>query len=745
MKTINAWVLSSGKFRVLGAVAAMTLASVAGADVSDDVLSEIPVVPAVAAKRAFTVEDLVHLRDIDTLSVSPNGAHFAVLVRQAVPEKNSYRMGWFTGSAAKPGPLVFAGGGGEAAPTVAPTGNVIGQFSVNPDSRWSPDEMWIAYPVTRGGDTQLWRSRRDGSVREQLTRNPADVRDFAWSADGLQVYFTAGTPRAQLRERYEAQSRRGYRFHDFGWASQVITPGHPPRSLEANPAVWVVNVSTRAERKATDEETREFERLRREPSDAARGGVAAPQVKTGAGTSPIRSSRDSWAWLAPDISASPSAYSPVLRVTASLVRDGSNPIVCGAPECAGIMLRSLWWSADGKRVIFWNMDRRNGFDPVLYSWAPSTGRVSTLVPGSGDRFRSCVMRQDQLICLRESHTEPRHVAAIDTRSGKIATLANVNPELGNVRFGKVERIDWEVPPSLPELGYPSRAAGSILYPPDFDPTRKYPVFIAPYQEGGFHRGDAGDEHPLFAYVANGIIVLHTSFPHPTGGLGRMSVTEYMKLLYSSEHDFPHLTTLMKSTLAALDLVSRRGFVDEKRVGIGGVSHGTFVPLYMLQKEDRLAAVSIAGGHWNEMQYYGSTPSGSPRDQEWAPAPFGETAGWFNRIDIAQHVGEIEAPILFNFPDAELFVSVVLMRHMENERKPFDAYVFPNEYHIKWQSAHREAVYRRNLDWFRFWLQDYEDAAPEKQEQYERWRELRKLQCENGRSVRDYCAGGGGSR
>jgi hypothetical protein len=51
------------------------------------------------------------------------------------------------------------------------------------------------------------------------------------------------------------------------------------------------------------------------------------------------------------------------------------------------------------------------------------------------------------------------------------------------------------------------------------------------------------------------------------------------------------------------------------------------------------------------------------------------------------------------------------------------------------AAHRDAAYRRNLDWFRFWLQDYEDAAPEKREQYERWQGLRKLQCANGRSMR----------
>lgn len=44
----------------------------------------------------------------------------------------------------------------------------------------------------------------------------------------------------------------------------------------------------------------------------------------------------------------------------------------------------------------------------------------------------------------------------------------------------------------------------------------------------------------------------------------------------------------------------------------------------------------------------------------------------------------------------------------------------------------------DLDWFRLWLQDYEDPDPAKAAQYMRWRELRKLQCRNRRSLRDCC-------
>jgi len=38
-----------------------------------------------------------------------------------------------------------------------------------------------------------------------------------------------------------------------------------------------------------------------------------------------------------------------------------------------------------------------------------------------------------------------------------------------------------------------------------------------------------------------------------------------------------------------------------------------------------------------------------------------------------------------------------------------------------------------MDWFRFWLQGYEDPDPAKAEQYKRWGELRKLRAENERN------------
>jgi len=51
-------------------------------------------------------------------------------------------------------------------------------------------------------------------------------------------------------------------------------------------------------------------------------------------------------------------------------------------------------------------------------------------------------------------------------------------------------------------------------------------------------------------------------------------------------------------------------------------------------------------------------------------------------------------------------------------------------HVITNPVERLASQGLSVDWFRFWLQGYEDPDPAKTEQYKRWRELRALQAEN---------------
>ena len=51
-------------------------------------------------------------------------------------------------------------------------------------------------------------------------------------------------------------------------------------------------------------------------------------------------------------------------------------------------------------------------------------------------------------------------------------------------------------------------------------------------------------------------------------------------------------------------------------------------------------------------------------------------------------------------------------------------------HVLTNSAVRYASQQGSVDWFRFWLQGYEDPDPSKADQYKRWRGLKKMQEDN---------------
>lgn len=681
--------------------------------------------------RLVTIDDIVSLRTIDTLSVSPDGVHFAVFIRQGDPINNDYRTGWFVGRTDGSGRLLPVGDGGQVRPTVRPTGHVAGDIAGS-ESKWSADGQWIAYTRREGDEVQLWRSRVDGAMQEQLTHSAGNIRNFEWRADGLALYFTTESSRKDQRAQQRYRERLGYRYdEDVYFFTDFMAP-QLMRPLETDLSIRVVFVTDRGERLANPSERVAFEAalVKRnggiEKSEGALQDAVVP---------PVRRSDGALSWLSRS-----STLSTEVRVMFSTSSNGSDAIPCLRDECSGAIKR-LWWSDSGDRVLIWRGEGINDAANGFYTWLPATGRFATIARLLDDELQRCELTtKDRLICARETPTRPAHVVAIDLRSGLVQVLADVNPEFRSIRLGRVERFEWDTPAfHWNEAGgelhglYPKRAYGYILYPPDFDPTRKYPVFVDPYVAQGFN--SYAVEHALHVYAANGFIVLDTAFPQPTDVLARLGARA-MKTLYSQQLDFPHLSMLMESTVGALNSALARGFIDQRRVGIGGVSHGTFVPLHMMQKYDRIAAISISSPTWGPHEYYWGTRAGRESlvlaygkagYEDWRVRPDGKGKEFWSQIDIADHVDTIEAPILMHIAADETYGLVRLIRHMADAGKPYDAYVFANETHIKWQPAHLQTIMNRNLDWFRFWLQGFENPQPVESDQYIRWRALAKQQ------------------
>lgn len=712
----------------------------ASADISDTPAAlTIPSIEQAGSKRPVTVQDIVALRKIPALSVSADGNLYAIHVRQADAKENRYRSGWFVGKI-EGGPLRYVGDGGVARLLVLPWGASMGDLE-SPEAHWSPDSQWIAYASLRAGEVQLWRSKADGSVQQQVSRNPSDVVKFAWSEDGRRLMYSVGRTREEKRAQAQLRERSGYRYdEDLSRLSDLMFSPllEPP---EKDLKVWVVELNSARERLASEDEQAAFKRaLDRQAS----GTENLLNALEDAAVPPVSNARGERLWL-----KRMKSHGANLQVVASRGGDADDEIACTDQSCIGL-IKKIWWSADGRRAMFLRYEGEGRLPGAsLYSWQPGASRVTAVASFPHD-FLSHPQptKGGRLLVVREGVTVPPHLAVIDEKTGKASVLADVNPEFGNIRISRAQRIEWDTPefawnrPGGALAGaYPKRNSGYIIYPPDFDPSKKYPIFIDPYAVMGFS-DSVGHEHATQAYAAAGMVVLNSAFPYPSG-LRETLGNDLMPLLYSEELDFPHLTMLSESTLRALDTVAAGGFIDTRRVGIGGVSQGTFVPLYILQKHDRLAAISISAASWAPEEYFWSTRKGREREQgmgstPWYPKPVGQGLEFWKKLDIAEHIEQIEAPIVMHHPLKEAYIATRFMRLLADAGKPYDAYIYTDELHIKWQPAHLHSVMQRNYDWFRFWLQDQEDPAADKQEQYRRWRVLREMQCTNPRSLRNYC-------
>lgn len=721
--------VAAAAFMIVGALAP----TISGAQADDDG-DGIAIPERVnGAARAVTIADLASIRDIDSLCLSPDASQFAILVRQGDPSANAYRTAWFVGNVTG-GRLVPVGDGGEARLMTLPVVGQTGDWSASA-CRFSPDGRWIAYTAQRDGEIQLWKSRIDGRGQRRLTRNAADVTDFFWTNDSRRLLFSVGVMRETRDARASEHARQGYLLQDFHVLFRAINPGSPASPPETERRIWRVDANGAHERPGDAAETDQFARLQRLASGTINGADFDPRSFSAALAPPVQGADGSAAWLERSDPAQDGIL-PFARLMARLGEDRAS-IACEADVCVGQVFRKIWWSHDGNEILFWRIDGPTDLYHSLYAWSPTSGRVRTIVSSPAHMLRDCQIGSTSIICLRETPLEPRHVAAIDIETGEISRIGDVNPEFSQFNLGHVERIEWETPPDVAERGYAPRAGGFILYPPGYDPSRTYPVFVAPYTAGGFLRGDVGDEQPLLVYAANGFIVVNTAFPHAIRASAYGDAAARIARAYDPALNYPHLSMLAESTFRALDLAAARASTDRQRVGIGGVSHGAFVPLYMTQLRDRFAALSVAHGSWNQSEYYMSR---LPFPYGENPAPlWPEDAQFWAPIDLAQHLDTIEAPILFHFSDREVTGAASLVRRMSDAHLAFEAFSFPNELHLKWQPAHRLAIYNRNLDWFRFWLQDIEDPDPAKAEQYERWRQLRDLQCRNPRSLRNYCS------
>lgn len=657
-------------------------------------------------RRLVAPEDMLSLRDLNGLSLSPNGKWAAVQVRYADPVADTYRLSWHVISIAS-GEVLRVMDGGEPVPVVN-NGRRNGAFVV-PPAVWSPDESAVYFIRGNDGRMHVWSADLGSGQVRQLTNMESDAIALAALSDGRQILARVRPGAPQIAAALEAEGRDGFLF-DGRWApGHSLTPPYPSANVLAKhfeSDQWIVELRTGNARRVAQSEQKSVQRA----LDPA-SGLNAPHTASLFSAGPGRAA--AWAeqldpgrrgWFAP-------------RTVVARTTTGEN-VICSARECTSLFLAGIWHRSETELVFAEDAGNRNE-GVTLYSWrvgSDEVRRVATLADAALtlEAPRECGVVRDEFVCLLEEPTRPRRLVAIDVNTGEVRTLFEPNASFKEFDIGSSPRKVWfETPSGLKHYAY-------LVLPPDGPRKQPLPLVIITYRCVGFIRGGTGDEYPVFALAAKGLAVLCVNFP-----LADYERAETMDMAsYESwqrgpgdpaKRRYQEMLEHLVSTLAA------EGVVDPQRVAMTGLSLGAESTIYALFNMP-LAAAIASGGEIGPSATFLYSESGR-RQLRTFGLDTTESPRWRD-LSIIHNVERVCAPFLLNVSDHELISRLQFFVALQNADRPIEMHVYKDEYHAKSGPWHMLTIFRRNADWLTYWLLGAVDRAPEKQPQYARWDALR---------------------
>lgn len=172
-------------------------------------------------------------------------------------------------------------------------------------------------------------------------------------------------------------------------------------------------------------------------------------------------------------------------------------------------------------------------------------------------------------------SHPSDLGVADTRNTK--RLTQVNDDLFSFKkLGNVEEIWWE-------SSYDQRnIQGWVVTPPDFDPSKKYPMILE-IHGGPFTSYGAVYSAEIQAYAAEGYVVLYTN-PRGSTSYGE----EFGNLIH---HDYPNHD--YEDLMSGVDAVLEKGYVDKENLFVTGGSGGGVLTAWIVGKTDRFKAAVVA--------------------------------------------------------------------------------------------------------------------------------------------------------
>jgi dipeptidyl aminopeptidase/acylaminoacyl peptidase len=363
------------------------------------------------------------------------------------------------------------------------------------------------------------------------------------------------------------------------------------------------------------------------------------------------------------------------------------------------------WTRDSRSILLEANDGTFGraehmFEQPVVQLTVADGKATRL--GSGPTVAFSISRSDDGARLAFKSVGARtmgEVAVMETASGRVSTIVDVNPELKDFALGELKPVKWRSFDGM-------EIWGLLLTPPDAAAGKPLPMLV--YLHGGpgggftlglfpqfMHIVPQVDPYPTATMAGAGYAIL---FPMPRGGAGYGEAGQRAIVNAWGEADY-------KDIMAGVDQLVAQGLADPNRLGVMGASYGGYMTNWIVTQTGRFKAAS-AGASLSDLSdtFYLSEAGAFMVDYFKRP--------WENRNGYAAHspltfADKVTTPLLIQHGEADPRVPIAgawkFYRTLKAMGKAVELEIYPRGGHVLREPMQQREQMRRNLEWFAKWI------------------------------------------
>lgn len=252
----------------------------------------------------------------------------------------------------------------------------------------------------------------------------------------------------------------------------------------------------------------------------------------------------------------------------------------------------LGFDAKGTKINYMGT-ANNGLDKQLYQVDIKSGKTIQLTTASGMHTASVSDDGTMVLDQYSNVTTPNEIAVLNIKN-KMANTVLVkaeNPFTGKINMPKMELVTITAADGKTPLN------GRIIYPGNFDATKKYPVML--YVYGGSHaqlvnnRWMGGGGYFDY-YMAQQGYVVFTLDNRGSDSRGKKFCDVTHRQLGVNE---------MADQMKGIEFLKSKSFVDTDKIGVFGWSFGGFMTTSLMTNHADVFKVGVAGGPVIDWKYY----------------------------------------------------------------------------------------------------------------------------------------------